>query len=303
MERGERVSESHDVKSLAIVLPVMNEGINLRIMLKILQATVDVPHEVLVVCDTLDDDSIPVVERMQRDYRHVRVVHNTLGRGVINAIRAGVEAARSDVILIFAADEVGPVLAIDDMLELIREGYDFVSCTRYAHGGRRLGGSVVGGVMSRTANRLFSRLAGSSLSDATTGIKMFRKSVFHKLALESKPVGWAVAFEMSIKAQLLGLKLAEVPIVSIDRLYGGKSTFKVGPWTVEYLRWFLWGAQRMRGRERSAPGVRIPRSVNWHGKTTVDPPPSSRALPEDDGPPSERVQKALASMGRKGGPS
>ncbi|NVL73244.1 glycosyltransferase, partial [Escherichia coli] len=116
--------------------------------------------------------------------------------GVINAIRAGVAAAKSDVILSFAADEVGPVLAIDDMLALIREGSDFVSCTRYAHGGRRLGGSVVGGALSRTANRLFSRVAGSALSDATTGIKMFRKSLFEKLALESKPVGWAVAFEM-----------------------------------------------------------------------------------------------------------
>jgi glycosyltransferase involved in cell wall biosynthesis len=265
---------TNEVHSLAIVLPVMNEGINLRIMLKILRATVDVPHEVLVVCDSPDDDSIPVVEQMQRDYPHVRVVHNTLGRGVINAIRAGVAASTSEVILIFAADEVGPVLAIDDMLALIGEGNDFVSCTRYAHGGRRLGGSVIGGVLSRTANRLFSRIAGSALSDATTGIKMFRKSVFDELALESKPVGWAVAFEMSIKAQLRGLKLAEVPIVSIDRLYGGKSTFKVGPWTTEYLRWFVWGATRLHRAPKPSTTVRIPSSIDWRGKTTVTPPSS-----------------------------
>ena len=228
----------------------------------------------LVVCDSLDDDSIPVVERMQREYEHVRVVHNTLGRGVINAIRAGVNAATADVILIFAADEVGPVLAIDDMLDLIREGHDFVSCTRYAHGGRRLGGSVVGGVLSKTANRLFSKFAGSALSDATTGIKMFRRELFEQLHLESRPVGWVCAFEMSIKAQLQGLKLGEVPIVSIDRLYGGKSTFKVGPWTVEYLRWFVWGASRLHRSPKQTPTVRIPRSVNWRGRTSVEPPPS-----------------------------
>lgn len=280
---------SSDVHSLAIVLPVLNEGINLRIMLKILRATIDVPHEVLVVCDHPDDDSIPVVEKMQREYEHVRVVHNTLGRGVINAIRAGVAAAKSDVILIFAADEVGPVLAIDDMLELIREGHDFVSCTRYAHGGRRLGGSAIGGVMSRTANRLFSRIAGSALSDATTGIKMFRRSVFDQLALESKPVGWAVAFEMSIKAQLRGLKLAEVPIVSIDRLYGGKSTFKLGPWTVEYLRWFVWGAVRMHRAPKQTPKVRIPRSINWRGKTSVEPPESERSPMNGSGAVRDRV--------------
>jgi dolichol-phosphate mannosyltransferase len=262
-------------ESLAILLPVLNEGINLRIMLKILRATVDVPHEVLVVCDSPDDDSIPVVEAMQREYPNARVVHNELGRGVINAIRAGVAASNSEVILIFAADEVGPVLAIEDMLACIREGADFVSCTRYAHGGRRLGGSAIGGVLSRTANRLFSRFAGSALTDATTGIKMFRRSLFDKLALESPPVGWACAFEMSIKAQLLGLKLAEVPIVSIDRLYGGKSTFRVGAWTTQYLRWFVWGAARLHRGPKTDAVVRIPKSINWRGQTGAEPPPSS----------------------------
>jgi dolichol-phosphate mannosyltransferase len=269
--------------SLAILLPVLNEGINLRIMLKILRATVDVPHEVLVVCDFPEDDSIPVVEGMQSDYPSVRVVHNTLGRGVINAIRAGVAAAKSDVILIFAADEVGPVLAIEDMLQAIKDGADFVSCTRYAHGGRRLGGSFVGGVLSRTANRAFNRVSGSVLTDATTGIKMFRKSLFEKLDLKSKPVGWACAFEMSIKAQLLGLKLAEVPIVSIDRLYGGKSTFKLGPWTTEYLRWFVWGSLRMHRASKEAPVVRIPKSINWRGITGAEPPQSGRSSTNTNG--------------------
>ena len=45
---------------LSILLPVRNEGINLRIMLKILRAVVDLPHEVLVVYDSTGDDSIAV---------------------------------------------------------------------------------------------------------------------------------------------------------------------------------------------------------------------------------------------------
>ncbi len=256
-------------ESLAILIPVLNEGVNLRIMLKILRATVDVPHEVLVVCDSQDDDSIPVVEAMRSEYPNARVVLNTLGRGVINAVRAGVAAAEAGIILIFAADEVGPVLAVEDMLALIREGYDFVSCTRYAHGGRRLGGSAVGGVLSRTANRLFSRVGGSVLTDATTGIKMFRKPLFEKLDLQSRPIGWVCAFEMSIKAQLLGLKLAEVPIVSIDRLYGGKSTFKVRSWTLEYARWFVWGAARLHRIRHTPPAVRIPQSIGGRPARTA----------------------------------
>jgi dolichol-phosphate mannosyltransferase len=231
---------------LSILLPVRNEGINLKIMLKILKAVLEVPHEVLVICDDDSDTSIPVVEGMLAEYANLRLVHNPRGRGVINAIYSGVDSAAGEYILIFAADEVGPVLAIEDMLDLMARGCDLVSCTRYAHGGRRLGGSVIGQILSRTANRLFHLLSGCVLTDATTGIKMMRRSVFYKLDLQARPVGWAVAFEMSIKAQLNGFRLGEVPIISIDRLYGGASTFRVGSWTLEYLHWFLWGFKRLR---------------------------------------------------------
>jgi dolichol-phosphate mannosyltransferase len=189
----------------------------------------------------------------------VRLVHNTLGRGVVYAIRAGVNSAEGEYVLIFAADEVGPILAIGDMLSLVDAGCDFVSCTRYAHGGRRLGGSLIGGILSRTANKLFLLFSGSAFTDATTGIKLFHKSVFDKLDLKANPVGWAVAFEMAIKAQLAGLTLGEVPIISIDRLYGGESTFRLGPWINEYMRWFMWGVVAMRkGRQSQRVQVRVP---------------------------------------------
>ena len=243
-------------QTLTILMPVRNEGINLRIMLKMLRAIVDVPYEVLIVHDTPDDDSLQVLADVPES-QVVRAVHNTRGRGVVNAIRAGVDEAAGRYVLIFAADEVGPVLAIEDMLALMDQGCDFVSCTRYAHGGRRLGGSMMGGALSRLANRLFHWLAGSVLSDCTTGIKMFRRDQFSRLDLQARPIGWAVAFEMSIKAQLIGLTLGEVPIISIDRLYGGKSTFRLGPWTGEYMRWFLWGLRRTRRAQAGAPSVRV----------------------------------------------
>lgn len=246
---------------LSILLPVRDEGINLRIMLRILPAIVQVDHEVLVICDHPEDTSIAVVEELMRERTNLRLVHNELGRGVVNALRAGVACARGRYVLIFAADEVGPILAFDDMMALMDGGCDFISCTRYAHGGRRLGGSPIGGFLSRWANRLCHLLCGSVLTDCTTGIKMFRREVFEELNLESRPIGWVVAFEMALKAQLAGLQLGEVPIVSIDRLYGGRSTFHLGPWFVEYSRWFLWGFVQMRlrqNRRTRAVAVRLP---------------------------------------------
>jgi len=257
---------------LTILMPVRNEGLNLKIMLKILRAVVDVPHEVLVVYDREGDESLTVVDAMSPHYPTMRAVHNTLGVGVLNALRAGVAAARGRYVLVFAADEVGPVLAVDDMIYLMEHGCDFVSCTRYAHGGRRLGGSWIGGILSRLANRMFCALSGCRLTDATTGIKMFRRELFEQLHLEARPIGWAVAFEMGIKAQIAGLRLGEVPIVSIDRLYGGKSTFVLGPWVSEYLRWFMWGLrQSVHVRKAGAPQVvvRIPSATAMGGKVQM----------------------------------
>jgi len=234
---------------LSILMPVRNEGINIPIALKILNAVVEVPYEVLVVYDDPEDDSIEAVQSVQGRFPHVRLIHNQLGRGVANAIKVGVNASNGEYVLIFAVDEVGPVLAIDDMLELMDRGCDLVSCTRYARGGRRLGGSLIGKTLSTVANKMFHWVAGSSLTDATTGIKMIRRSLFDEFVLESRPVGWSVAFELAIKAQLAGAQLGEIPIVSIDRLFGGESTFSVGPWILEYLRWFFWGWKRLRGQQ------------------------------------------------------
>ena len=257
---------------VSILIPVKNEGLNLVIMLKILGAVVEVPHEVLVVFDQADDDSLGIVDAMAPRYPTIRAVHNTRGAGILNALRSGVAEARGKYVLIFAADEVGPVLAIDDMIDLMEQGCEFVSCTRYAHGGRRLGGSFLGGVLSRLANWMFCRLSGCKLTDATTGIKMFRPQLFDRLQLEARPIGWAVAFEMGIKAQLAGVKLGEVPIVSIDRLYGGKSTFALGPWTVEYLRWFAWGLRQSLRSRADASGpviVRVPSATAMGGKVKM----------------------------------
>ena len=250
---------------LSILMPVRNEGANIKIMLKILEAVVDVPHEVLIVYDDEGDDSIAAVNSMTRKYANIRLIHNRQGRGIVNAIKAGVAASKGEYILLFAVDETGPVLAIEDMIALMDEGCDMVSCTRYAHGGKRLGGSVIGGILSWAANNLFRIIAGAGFSDGTTGIKMFRKGLLDRIPIESNPVGWAVVFEMAIKVQGAGMKTGEVPIISIDRLYGGKSTFSLGPWFREYLRWFFRGIRSLRGvKNYQKTIVRVPLNMVKH---------------------------------------
>jgi len=220
---------------------------NLWALTRILGEVLDVPYELLVLSPSAAPASVDSALRW----------HVLPKADVTAALRYGVEQARGEYILIFAADEVGPVLALHDMLALAQAGCEFVSCTRYAHGGRRLGGSWLAGALSRAANRAFRVLSGSVFSDATTGIKLFPKALFERLNPQAGSAGWAVAFELAIKAQALGCTCGEVPIISIDRLYGGQPTFQVGTWTREYLRWFVWGVWHLRTSRAPRPSLQV----------------------------------------------
>lgn len=94
------------------------------------------------------------------------------------------------------------------------------------------------------------------MTDLTTGIKMFRRAIFNDLKLEASNVGWAFALEMTIKAYIADQRIGEVPILSIDRLFGGESTFRVGPWTLEYMRWFLWGVGKLWSHRQRTGEIR-----------------------------------------------
>ena len=195
---------------------------------------------------------------MKLSHPNLQGILNDLGPGVLNAVRSGVQASRGRYVLIYAADEIGPVLAIQRMLDLMEGGCDFVSATRYRAGGRRYGGSRLGHFLSWTANGLFRLSSATALSDCTTGIKMFSRELFPRFQLSGDGQGWSFAFEMAIRAQLMNLKLGEVPIASIDRLFGGRSTFRPIPWIISYSRWFIWGVRQMPPWHRPRPRLAVP---------------------------------------------
>ena len=242
---------------LSIVIPVFNEGNNLKVLLPVVEALVLTPHEVLIAHDIPDDTSVPVVNDLRKKYPSISLVHNTLGRGVINAVKSGVANAKGDYVLIIAADDLGPVLAIEDMVLLMGEGCDLVNATRYAHGGKNVGGVFLSRLLSTVANRIFALISGSRLSDPTFGVKMFSRKKFQEITLVSRPIGWAFSFEFALKAQAAGWRLGEVPLISLNRLYGdGKSSFRLN-WIREYMRWFLFGIMKLHKKGIKQPRIRL----------------------------------------------
>ena len=234
-------------KKLTIILPVRNEKESLEIMIKLLNCSLDFEHEIIIVYDRDDDNSIDVAETLKLKISNLKIAKNEIGIGVKNAISQGVKIAKYDIILITAVDEIFPIIAIDQMIsKIVEEDYDLVSGTRYSKGGMRIGGSLLGTLLSKVANKIFTKLTKFPLSDLTTGIKMMKKNVWKETELYCKPVGWAFALELRIKNFLNKNKIAEVPLKSVDRLFGGKSTFKPIPWIKKYFKWFIWGIIKLK---------------------------------------------------------
>jgi len=238
-------------KELSIILPIHNEKESLPIMVRLLVSSLKFDHEIIIVHDTLKDNALEEANKLKKEFSNIKVIHNTIGRGVKNAIETGVKNSKYQLILITAVDEIFPIISIDHMLnKLLEGGFDFISGTRYSKGGSRLGGSLIGSILSKIANKAFNYLSKIELTDCTTGIKMLKKEVWNNINFQSQQVGWAFAFELSIQVYIQGYKISEFPIKSVDRLFGGSSTFKFGPWVKEYLKLFFWGVKEVRKYEK-----------------------------------------------------
>jgi dolichol-phosphate mannosyltransferase len=222
---------------LSIVVPVYNEPDNIGPTLQRIAHEVLTPHEVLVVFDFDGDTTVPVVRRLQAELPAVRLHRNDLGRGVLNAMRAGIAAAEAPLILITMADGSDEMTRVDEMVGLARDGAAIVAGSRYMRGGRQIGGPWLKRVLSRFAGLSLHMLAGVPIHDPTNNFKLYRRDFLDTVTIDSTG-GFELALELTAKATLAGRRLAEVPTTWRDRS-AGESRFDLRGWLPKYLRWYL----------------------------------------------------------------
>lgn len=229
-------------KILSIVLPVYNEGENIREALSGLLSKVKTPCEILIVYDFEEDSTLPALASFlaEKDVEEgkVRKIRNSYGRGVLQAIKTGMEKAEKPYIAVTMADLCDPPEVIDEMVkEAEKEKSCIVCASRYMKGGRQIGGPFFKGLLSRFAGLSLHFLAGMPVHDVTNSFKLYRKSFLEKNSIESTG-GFALGLELCVKAFLQGEKITEVPTFWRDRV-AGKSNFKLWKWLPEYLKWYF----------------------------------------------------------------
>jgi len=254
------MGETSPTPLLSLVVPVYNEADNIVPFLRGVEGHVREPCEILLVHDFPEDTTLPAVAAMRPPVEGVRLVHNTLGKGVLNALRAGFAASRGDVVVVMMADRSDDPRDVAAMARLVREGADVVAGSRYVKGGGQEGGPLLKRTLSRLAGVSLHYLAGLPVRDATNNFRAYSRRVIEEVPVEGE-AGFALALELTLKAHWRGWKVAEVPTVWRDRT-AGQSRFRLLAWLPHYLKWYLramgraWFGRRGRGRREPADEAR-----------------------------------------------
>jgi len=222
--------------TLAMVLPVYNEGEAVEPVLRAMAAGVTTPHELVVVYDFDGDTTVPVIARLSEEIPSLRGLRNDLGRGVLNAMKAGIAGTTAPYVLISMADGSDEPHIVDSMVGLAQSGADVVAASRYMRGGHQVGGPRFKRLMSRTAGLTLHWFAGVPTHDPTNNFKLYSRRFLDATTIESE-AGFELALELTVKATLQGRRVAEVPTTWRDRT-AGQSNFKLRKWLPHYLHWY-----------------------------------------------------------------
>jgi len=228
--------------SINIVIPVYNEGENIRLTLTEINDKVKTPHKIFIIYDFDEDNTIPIVKDFMKANSNVILMKNKYERGALNAIKTAFESVDEGVVLVVMADLSDDLIKVDEMFENINKGYDIVCGSRYIKGGKQIGGPWFKKLLSKIAGISLHFLTGIPIHDVTNSFKMYSKKVLDGIKIESNG-GFELGMEIVTKAHFSGYKVTEVPCTWRDR-QTGKSRFKIIKWIPKYLRWYFYALRR-----------------------------------------------------------
>ena len=212
---------------LVVCLPTYNERENLERMVSALGrvfAEAGLDGRVLVIDDGSPDGTGEIADRLAAELPFVSVLHRERKEGLGPAYLAGFRQA--------LADGADLVMEIDcdfshdpaDVPRLVAAtaAADLVLGSRYVAGGGTRNWGLLRRAISRFGSLYAQLLLGLPVRDLTGGFKCYRRAVLETIRLERiSSKGYAFQVETTYRAVRAGLRVAEVPIVFVDREAGG----------------------------------------------------------------------------------
>ncbi len=230
-----------------VVIPTYNEAPNIASLIPQVLAQ-DPRLEVLVVDDNSPDGTGAIVADLGKTNPRIHILHREGKQGLGTAYRAGFAWAlerRYEYIFEMDADFSHDPAHLNSFLTAIQDA-DLVLGSRYLQGKVTVVNWPMGRLLLSYFANVYARwVTGLHIWDLTGGFKCFRRRVLEAIDLKQvRSNGYAFQIEMSVRAWRNGFKLAEVPIVFVDRTEGqskmNRGIVKEAVWMVPRLRLMAW---------------------------------------------------------------
>jgi dolichol-phosphate mannosyltransferase len=205
-----------------VILPTYNEQENLPTIVPAILAQGE-PFDVLVVDDNSPDGTGQLADELAAADPRVSVLHRDEKRGLGTAYVAGFKQALArgyDFVFEMDADFSHDPPDLPRLLEAAQQA-DLVIGSRWVPGGGARNWSWLRTFISRGGS-IFARVVlGLPIADLTSGFKCFRRGVLASLNLDGiGSNGYAFQVEVNYLCSRRGYRIAEVPIVFVDRRVG-----------------------------------------------------------------------------------
>lgn len=222
---------------VTLVIPVYHEEHNILPLFEEIRQVVALPYTALVIYDDEDDPTLVHRAALSADPA-IRFVRNIHGSGVVGAFKTGFELARTPYIIPIMCDLSDMPETVNRLYAKIQEGYDLVVASRYAPGGRKIGGPKIKLLLSRAANLSLHKISKIPTHDMTNAFIIYRKEVLDDIRIDTVG-GFEITMEIIAKAYILGYRITEVPTINRDRSTGN-SKFRLLQWISRYMYWYLY---------------------------------------------------------------
>jgi undecaprenyl-phosphate 4-deoxy-4-formamido-L-arabinose transferase len=199
---------------ISVIIPVYNEEENLRELGARLMRTLTEmgrPFEIILVDDGSSDRSWVILTELHQNYpQNLRALQFNGNFGQHQAIFAGFQAARGQVMLTLDADLQNPPEEIPRLVAKIEEGYDTVGGWRE---NRR--DSLFRRLPSHLMNLVMSKVTGVRLRDYGCMLRAYRREVIDSINRCQESSSFIPAL-----ANLFSRRVAEIPVGHAQRERG-----------------------------------------------------------------------------------
>jgi dolichol-phosphate mannosyltransferase len=211
------------VPRVTVCLPTYNERENLERMLRALREVLPPDGGVLVIDDGSPDGTGELADRLAGEIPNVSVLHRQHKEGLGPAYLAGFRQALADgaeLVLEMDCDFSHDPKDVPRLLAAAEDA-DVVLGSRYVEGGGVRNWGRLRRVISEGGSTYARIILGTRVRDLTGGFKCFRRRVLETIPLDRiSSKGYAFQIETTYRAQQAGFRVAEVPIVFVDREEG-----------------------------------------------------------------------------------